>query len=150
MLRGHRILIVEDEALIALDLEAALREAGADVVGIGRSPAQALALAETADPTGAIVDLRLNNHSARDVVRRLSERGIPFIFYSGLEDAPTATSWPRVPLLTKPTSPETIIAVLARVLGTRSSSNRAPPGPACAKRADAMAGRRTSGAAFAV
>jgi DNA-binding response OmpR family regulator len=115
-LDGQRIVVVEDEPLIALDLEAILVAAGAEVIGIGRTVPQALELIETGAPTAAIVDLRLNSHSARDVARRLSERGIPFIFYSGLEDAPTAASWPNAPLISKPATEEQIVAALVGVL----------------------------------
>jgi len=116
MLRGHRILIVEDEPLIALDLEATLTWAGAEIAGIGRTPEQALALAERPDLTGAILDLRLQNQSVRDVVGRLTERRIPFMFYSGFDEAPTARAWPKVPLLVKPATHERIVEVLAGVL----------------------------------
>jgi DNA-binding response OmpR family regulator len=116
MLRGQQIVIIEDEPVIALDLKLALAEAGADVIGVAATLKDALRLAEAPGLTGAIVDLRLQDGSAREVARRLTERGIPFLFYSGLDDSPTARSWPKAPLLTKPQSPAAVVDMLARII----------------------------------
>jgi DNA-binding NtrC family response regulator len=94
MLRGHYVLIIEDEPLIALDLEHALSSAGAQV-GISGTVDSALEAAKAPALTAAIVDLRLHGHSVRSVVERLSARDLPFIFYSGHTETPTAASWPH-------------------------------------------------------
>jgi ActR/RegA family two-component response regulator len=75
MLRGQHVLIIE--ALIALDLEQALTSCGA-VVNIANTVASALEAVEAPAVTAAIVDLRLHEHSVRDVVERLVTRNLAF------------------------------------------------------------------------
>jgi DNA-binding NtrC family response regulator len=128
MLPAQRILIIEDEPMIALDLKLALAEAGADVVGIASTIDEARELAEAPDITGAVVDLRLHGQSVRGVAQRLTERAIPFLFYSGHDEAPTARSWPAVPLLTKPQAPAAILEMLAQMIAARAdAAKRALP-----------------------
>jgi CheY-like chemotaxis protein len=112
MPRHARILIVEDEPIIAMDVEAALHAAGAEISGVAATLDEALALVEAADLAGAILDLRLQGHSVRKVVDRLSERAIPFVFYTGLDDAPTARQWPAVPIVGKPALPADAVKLL--------------------------------------
>ena len=66
-----RVLIVEDDMLIALDLEHALREAGYDVCGVATSEAEALELAERLRPEMAVVDISLGPGDGRVVAKRL-------------------------------------------------------------------------------
>lgn len=71
--RPLRILIVEDEILIALELESLLQDAGHDVVGIAASSAEALALSQSLDPDLAFVDIHLaDGPTGVDVARHLS------------------------------------------------------------------------------
>jgi DNA-binding response OmpR family regulator len=121
-LHGHRVLIIEDEPLIAFDLSEALIQVGADVVGIAATVEDALMAVAAPSLTAAIVDLRLSGRSVRDAVQRLSDRDLPFIFYSGLDVTPTARSWPKVPLLLKPLPPEEVAAALAQVVSAHRSA----------------------------
>ena len=114
-LHGHRVLIIEDELLIALDLQGALVQIGAEVIGVAATVGEALVAVASPNLTAAIVDLRLNGQSVREAVQALTDRNLPFIFYSGLEATPTARSWPKVPLLLKPLPPEEVANTLARV-----------------------------------
>jgi len=118
MLRGHHVLVVEDEPLIALDLEQALSAAGA-AVNIANTVASALEAAEAPSVTAAIVDLRLHGHSVRDVVERLATRNLAFVFYTGQTETATAASWPSVPFLLKPLPAKEVVEMLARVVSTR-------------------------------
>ena len=127
MIPAQRILIIEDEPMIALDLKLAFSEAGAYVVGIASTVDEARKLAETPDITGAVVDLRLHGQSVRGVVQRLTDRAVPFLFYSGHDDAPTARSWPKVPLLTKPQEPAAILKMLAEIITARASAAEQVP-----------------------
>ena len=114
-LQGHRVLIIEDELLIALDLQEALSQIGAEVSGIATTVEEALVAVASPSLTAAIVDLRLSGQSVRDAVQALADRNLPFVFYTGLEATPTARSWPKVPLLLKPLPPEEVASTLARV-----------------------------------
>ena len=82
-LRGARIMIVEDELLIALDMESAFREAGAEIVGPFTTVAAALDAAGAERLSLAVLDIRLSGATTEQVSDKLAERGIPFLFYSG-------------------------------------------------------------------
>jgi len=76
------ILVVDDEPLIALDLEETFREAGAQVIKTSTLHS-AREAAENSDISAAVLDFRLGNETAESVAEILAGRGIPFIFYSG-------------------------------------------------------------------
>jgi DNA-binding response OmpR family regulator len=73
-MRGLSVLTVEDEALIALDVEAALTDAGWDVCGVSASQSEALRLGEATKPAYAVVDMRLPAGDGRVMARELSQR----------------------------------------------------------------------------
>lgn len=78
------ILIVEDEALLALELQSELEEAGHQVVGQAMSSGDAINLAERTHPEFAFVDIQLlDGPTGVDVGRSLAEHGIPFVFMTG-------------------------------------------------------------------
>lgn len=112
-LLGKRILVVEDEPLIALDLEAAIKESRGIVVGPAQCLADALRLASSEPLHGAIVDLRLRNEPASDVIHCLRQRGVACVVHTGQSDATLAISWPDIPVIDKPALPEAVLAVLA-------------------------------------
>src|SRR5688572_33077688 len=86
VLSGCRILIVEDEAIIAFDLQSILEKAGAVVVGPARTIAAARELAATSEITAAILDVQLGDGAAFSIADTLAGRGVPFAFYSGHGD----------------------------------------------------------------
>ena len=94
MLEGKNILIVEDEPLIALDLETAIQDARGQVIGAMGSVRTALQAVETLTFDGAILDLRLNGEDALPVMQALSNRKIPFVIHSGQADRTVTTDWP--------------------------------------------------------
>lgn len=78
------ILIVEDETLLALELESELEAAGHTVIGQAMSSAEARALADARLPDFAFVDIHLiDGVTGIDVGRHLNENGIPYVFVSG-------------------------------------------------------------------
>ncbi|WP_026621411.1 DNA-binding NtrC family response regulator (plasmid) [Ensifer sp. WSM1721] len=81
--RGARILVAEDEILIALDIEATFRDAGAVIVGPCMTLSDALEAAKSESLSLAILDIRLGHVTTEDVTDLLVRRGIPFLFYSG-------------------------------------------------------------------
>jgi CheY-like chemotaxis protein len=82
-LEGARILVAEDEILIALDIEATFRDAGAVVVGPCMTLSDAVEAAKNEPLSLAILDIRLGHVTTEDVTDLLVKRGIPFLFYSG-------------------------------------------------------------------
>lgn len=79
-----RIIIVEDEALLALELESEIEAAGHEVVGQAPSSRVAMDLIEAQSPDFAFVDIHLlDGPTGIDVGRRLMQHGIPYVFVSG-------------------------------------------------------------------
>ena len=84
--KACRILVVEDEGLVALQLQADLEDAGHCVVGPARSLAQGLELAEEEGIDAALVDVSLGRETSVPIADRLMERSIPFAFATGYAD----------------------------------------------------------------
>ena len=106
-LAGHRpllgcsILIVEDEPLIALDLHAALFEAGAGIIA-ATDAKEALRLISRNEISAAVIDVKLGDRDSLDVCQALFHRRVPFLFHTGHAQADLVKAWPEVPVLVKP------------------------------------------------
>ena len=109
------VLLVEDEPLIAYDLEREFRKAGARVIAAGHLDA-ALYMAGHPDLSGAVIDLRLGPDSAIPICRRLVDRNIPFVVHTGYAADAVQQQWPTVPIIQKPARPEEITDKLAERL----------------------------------
>ncbi|HUI20555.1 MAG TPA: response regulator [Methylocella sp.] len=119
VLDGARVLIVEDDFIIALDLETTLTEAGARITGPCRTVKEALATLDGAgeSPEAAILDIRLGKETVAPVAQQLCERGIPFMFYTGQVDTdPIRRAWPDHKIVSKPANYRTILAAVAAML----------------------------------
>jgi len=81
-LAGFRILVVEDESLIAMLIEAGLEDAGAEIVGPCYSVADCLHAAESEEIDGAILDVDLAGEEVFPAAAALQRRSIPFIFHT--------------------------------------------------------------------
>jgi DNA-binding response OmpR family regulator len=79
---GKFILVVEDEAIIALDLETSLSDAGYTVL-VASSCAAALGILSTWRPDAAILDVQLRDGDCEDVATSLATAGVPFIVHTG-------------------------------------------------------------------
>ncbi|KSV68746.1 response regulator [Ensifer sp. ENS07] len=79
-----RTLIVEDEMLLALELEHEVESSGYRVIGLASDASEAIALVEREQPEFAFVDIHLRDGpTGIDIGRYLASRGIPFVFVSG-------------------------------------------------------------------
>lgn len=115
------MLVVEDEFIIALELQATLEEAGAVVIGPAYTLDVAMKLATHHDISVATLDLRLARDSVGPVAKILGERGIPFIFYTGQPVSdPVRMGWPGSPAVSKPASPSDLVSAVAEVLMDRN------------------------------
>lgn len=116
---GKRVLIVEDEFLVALGLEDNLRALGCTVVGPVASLSAAMAAAAHETVDAAILDVNLAGEYVFPAAAILVDRGIPFMFcsgYSGSGRLPEKfADTPRVP---KPYTSKAIAATLADLMGT--------------------------------
>lgn len=114
-LRDMRILLVEDEALIAMVVEDDLIEAGAKVVGPAASVEEALQLIERVVSDGglsaAVLDLNLNGEAVSPVADRLAALGVPFLFATGYGEGRDLGGH-AAPTLRKPFDPKALIAAI--------------------------------------
>ena len=102
MAHCRRVLLVEDEALVAMMIQECLTEYGHSVVGpIGRA-ADALAAAKQGEFDAAILDINLSDGMAYPVAEILSQRGVPFAFVTGYEADTVDERFSKVPVLQKP------------------------------------------------
>src|SRR5262245_36975907 len=108
-LQGERLLVVEDQWLIALELKRVLEREGATVVQVGNLP-EALLYANDAALSGGVIDFRLGDDDAEPVCEALSCRNVPFILVTGLSVLPQR--WAATPVVRKPAAPQTIIGAV--------------------------------------
>lgn len=117
MAESWRILVVEDEALVALDIEEALTSAGHVVVGLASTMDQAVALADVAEFDVAVLDADLDGMMCTAVAGRLIERGRPFVVATGrVEALPYAFPLSEAPRVTKPFTTEELLRVVDRAV----------------------------------
>lgn len=116
---ARRILVVEDEALVAMLVEDALEEAGFGVIGPVRSVAQALEALEAELPDAAVLDLNLAGENSVAVADALVARGIPFVVATGYGAAGLPATHRDALVLPKPYDPADLTALLARLCERR-------------------------------
>ncbi len=118
-LAGLHLLVVEDNALIAMDFEATLQEADA-TVALAASTAEALDQIAAETCHAAVLDVNLEGETSMPVADELARRAIPFMFLSGHGDASVLPPALRhVQLLTKPISGDRLVAAIAAIAGRR-------------------------------
>jgi DNA-binding response OmpR family regulator len=108
-----KVLVLEDDVLLAMDVEDHLTEQGVRVVGpFGRVP-QALEAVNSVDLDGAILDLNLNGELSFPVIEALKSKGVPLIVCSGYAELPELKSkLAGLPLLAKPWNPQKLAKLM--------------------------------------
>jgi DNA-binding response OmpR family regulator len=110
-------MIVEDQALIGMSLEASLEEFGFNVAGPFMSNAQALQWLEHNSPDLAVLDVMIKDGTCLQIAGELKARGVPFAIYSGL---PPQANHPielqDAPWLEKPIGREVLAKTLAKLM----------------------------------
>jgi DNA-binding response OmpR family regulator len=115
------VLIVEDDALLAMDLEATLVGAGAVVVDLCRTLDEAMLRADAGDFAVAVLDFGLGSETVSPLARRLVNRGVPFVLYTGKSrHEPSLAEWRDCPIVEKPASPRTLVTAVRTVLSGSS------------------------------
>jgi DNA-binding response OmpR family regulator len=117
-----RVLVVEDEAILAIDIAEQLAEAGFLVVGPAPSVAKALRLIVDVGCDIALLDVNLRDETAEPVARELRSRRTPFLFLSAVSREQLASGFRDEVLLPKPTRPAVLIAALQSSI-TEASRN---------------------------
>jgi CheY-like chemotaxis protein len=109
-----RILIVEDEAVVGLQVKHDLEAAGHKVVGFATNLAQGVHLAGSTEIDVAFLDVRLGDDLSTQVAENLIRRGIPFAFGTGFEDESILPVHLRgIPRLIKPYETDAVTRLLA-------------------------------------
>jgi len=102
VLSGRRILVVEDERLIALDIRNFLQGYGCAVLGPVSTTAAALALIDEQLPDAAILDVHLGAETSEPVAEALRAHGRPFLVLSAFRQYHLTGALSEAPLLSKP------------------------------------------------
>jgi CheY-like chemotaxis protein len=114
-LNGRRLLIVEDEYMIAADLAHALKDRGANVIGPAASTEEALELLETEHHIdGAVLDINLGGERSYQVADALRARAVPFVFATGYDSWNIPDTYASVPCLEKPVNTRALARLLSR------------------------------------
>ena len=123
VLRGRRVLLVEDEMLVAMEFEGLLQRQGCAVLGPAPTVDRALALLDHEQPDAALLDLNLNGEPATAVAVALKTRGVPFVLVTGYGEAqssePELQGAPRVD---KPVNHDALVRALTQVMEAGSPS----------------------------
>ncbi|MCQ8783936.1 response regulator [Mangrovibrevibacter kandeliae] len=101
-LEGLRVLVVEDESLVAMQLEDMLLDLGCAVVGPAMRLSRALEMAAEAGIDIAILDVNLGGERVYPVAQMIRDRKIPIVFATGYGRAGVDAVWHDCPILQKP------------------------------------------------
>jgi CheY-like chemotaxis protein len=119
------ILVVEDEALIAMDLQMVLEEAGYRVIGPANSPEAAMALLDGPLPDVALLDVNLGRSDVFGVANELAARKTKLIFLTGHTAQRLPQAHRHHPLIGKPYLPQLLLQVVQQVLSQREPADEA-------------------------
>lgn len=118
---GRRVLIAEDEVLIAIDMAEAFERNGAHVLGPASSIKRAFSLldnlADLADLDFAVLDLNLGGELAYPLADALMERGVPFVFSTGYHGRAIPDKYKHLICLEKPATADEAVEKAKLLLG---------------------------------
>ena len=107
-----RVLLVEDEPLLAVELADELAEAGFKVVGPASSTARALRLMDDTGCDAAVLDVNLGKETSEAVALALRESGTPFVVLSGYSSIELGAAFQGAPFLSKPVQWQQLVKTL--------------------------------------
>lgn len=116
VLVGSRVLVVEDDPFIAMELQDRLADLGAKVVGPVAAVSAALQAIEVTLPDAAVLDVNLRGEMSTPVAAVLSGADVPFVVVTGYSRRQLDPELRRAPILPKPVSPCELAVVLERLL----------------------------------
>ena len=117
-LAGRRILVVEDESLVAMLLETILEDMGCIPAGPASTVDEGLALATDGQPLdGALLDVNVAGRQVFPVAQALKDRGVPFVFSTGYGEGGLPDEWRGLPTLQKPFTEAAVRDALMTAMG---------------------------------
>jgi DNA-binding response OmpR family regulator len=119
----RRVLVIEDEALVAMLIEDMIHDSGAEMVGAASTLTDALALARDAQADVALLDINLGGALAYPVADVLRERGMPIVFTSGYGSAGLIERFQDCPILDKPFDQHSLEKAIHAILRSNACSS---------------------------
>ena len=116
---GARVLVVEDEPLMAETLCDLMQDAGCEPVGPAATVAEALRLIEQAGVDVALLDIRLKRETSFPVAYALRSRGIPWVFLTSYQQHTLPDDLGDALLVEKPFSPTALVEIVRRLAAGR-------------------------------
>ncbi|MBD9652929.1 response regulator [Ensifer sp. ENS09] len=120
-LKGKRILVVEDEALIAFEIAAILEEEDAEVAGPAATPGDALRLIDEMALDAALLDANLRGQPVDAIAAALTDKKVPFVFVSGYGREALPPGFADTALLAKPFNPRQLLEAAALLVAEPKS-----------------------------
>ena len=115
-LSGKRVMVVEDEPLLSMDLESTLRDMGCEVAGSAGTIEEARSLVARADCDAALLNVNLAGHPVDELAAALTRKNIPFAFVTGYGRSGVPAGFREGLVLDKPFNETQLRAVLERLL----------------------------------
>ena len=120
-LLGCRVLVVEDEMLLAMELESLLELQGCAIIGPVSTVGRALSLVDNERVDVALLDLNLNGQPAAPVAAALTAQGVPFVLVTGYgESQSSEPELQGAPRVDKPVNHQELVRALEHVLEAAS------------------------------
>ncbi len=116
ILKGKKVLVVEDETLISMLFDDILSDLECEIVGPAFNIRQALELAESAAIDAAVLDVNLNGEPSFPVALLLQKRGVPIVFSSGYGSTGLPPAWQHMPTLPKPFTSDEVAEALSGLI----------------------------------
>ena len=119
ILQGVRILLVEDDFIVAFDMQTMLQDYGAEVLGPAASLEEARKLLTIARPTLAVLDVNLNGELVFALASELRDQSVPILFATAYadDDPIFPADHKQAPRVAKPVLPAMLITQLRKLLG---------------------------------
>ena len=118
----RRVLVIEDEALVAMLIEDMIHDSGDEMVGSACRLSDALVLAQETQADVALLDINLGGALAYPVADVLRERGVPIVFTSGYGSAGLIERFQDCPILDKPFDQHSLEQAIGMVMRSRAAS----------------------------
>jgi len=114
---GRRVLVVEDEALVAMLLETILEDMGCMAVGPAATVDEGLRMAADEAIDAALLDVNVAGRQVFPVAQALKDRGVPFVFSTGYGEGGLPDEWRGQPTLQKPFTEAAVRDALMSAMG---------------------------------
>ncbi len=121
----NRVLLVEDNFLVALDVKAALVELGFEVLGPASDSAGAIALVDRSAPFAfAVLDVTLQDGTCAPVIAKLQSLVLPFLLLTGYAEPDLDNLGPSTAIVTKPFARAALVAAIRQTLPSWEGPSR--------------------------